>query len=60
MDMGQSNNICYFDTSEHSGTMLELIERNDGIVSLFGMIAKAADEWDGSRPMRTIAALMAG
>ena len=60
MDMGQSNNICYFDTSEHSGTMLELIERNDGIVGLFGMIAKAADEWDSSRPMRTIADLMAG
>jgi len=34
MDMGQSNNICYFDTSAHNGAMLELIERNDGIVGL--------------------------
>jgi hypothetical protein len=40
--------------------MLELIERNDGIVGLFGMIAKAAEEWDGTRPARTMAELMGG
>lgn len=57
MDMGQNNNICYFDTSAQSGNMLELIERNDGIVGLFGIITKAAEEWDGSRPARTMAEL---
>jgi len=60
MDMGQSNNICYFDTSEHNGAMLELIERNDGIVGLFSMIAQAAEAWDGTRPLRTMADLMGG
>jgi hypothetical protein len=48
MDMGVNTNICYFD------------ERNDGIVGLFGMIAQAADDWDGTRPARTMAELMGG
>lgn len=60
MDMGQSNNICYFDTSAENGAMLELIERNDGIVGLFAMIGQAAEEWDGSKPLRTMAELMGG
>ena len=59
MDMGESNNICYFDTSQHNGAMLELIERNDAIVGLFGMISQAADSWDGSQPLRTMTDLMA-
>ncbi len=60
MDMGVNTNICYFDTSAHNGSMLELIERNDGIVGLFGMIAQAAETWDGSKPARTMAELMGG
>ena len=60
MDMGINTNICYLDTSADSGNMLELIERNDGIVGLFGMITKAAEEWDGTKPTRTMAELMAG
>lgn len=60
MDMGANTNICYFDTSAESGNMVELIERNDGIVGLFAMIAKAAEEWDGTRPGRTMAELMGG
>ena len=57
MDMGKDTNICYFDTAEASGNMIELIERNDGIVGLFSLITKAADEWDGTRPLRTMAEL---
>ena len=57
MDMGINTNICYFDTSAESGNMVELIERNDGIVGLFGLIAKAAEKWDGTRPVRTMAEL---
>lgn len=57
MDMNPSN-ICYFDTSKQSGTMLELIERNEGILGLFGLISQAADGWDGSDPARSIADLM--
>ena len=37
--------------------MIELIERNDGILGLFGLIKKAADEWDGTKPLRTMAEL---
>ena len=58
MDMGPNSNICYFDTSSDSGNMLELIERNDGIIGLFERIAKAAEEWDGTKPARTMAELM--
>ena len=57
MDMGKDTNICYFDTAEVSGNMIELIERNDGILGLFGLIKKAADEWDGTKPLRTMAEL---
>lgn len=57
MDMGTNTNICYFDTAAKSGNMLELIERNDGIVGLFDMIRKAAEEWDGTKPARTMAQL---
>ena len=60
MDMGVNSNICYFDTSAASGSMLELIERNDGIVGLFAMITAAAENWDGERPLRTMADLMGG
>ncbi len=60
MDMGANTNICYFDTSAHNGAMLELIERNDGIVGLFGMIQQAAESWDGTNPARTITELMGG
>ena len=58
MDMGVNTNICYFDTSAESGNMVELIERNDGIVGLFGMITQAAATWDGTRPLRTLAELV--
>lgn len=57
MDMGKDTNICYFDTAAASGNMIELIERNDGIVGLFSLITKAADEWDGTRPLRTMVEL---
>ena len=57
MDMGASSNICYFDSSADTGTMLELIERNDSIVGLFGRVRAAADAWDGTRPLREVAEL---
>lgn len=57
MDMGVDTNICYFDTSADSGTMLELIERSDRLVGLFGMIRAAGDTWDGTRPLRKMSEL---
>ena len=57
MDMGGGSNICYFDTSADNGSMLELIERGDGIVGLFSLVAKAAADWDRTRPLREVAEL---
>ena len=57
MDMGFDTNICYFDTSAESGTMLELIERNDTLVGMFSLIRQAAVDWDGTRPLREVAEL---
>ena len=59
MDLAPSN-ICYFDTSAKNGAMLELIERNDGIVGLFGAIAAKAKSWDGTEPLRPLSKLMGG
>lgn len=58
MEMKTANQICYFDTSTANGSMLEVIERSEGIVGLFAMIAAAAENWDGSRPSRTFAELL--
>ena len=58
MDMGVTMNICYFDTSARNGAMLEVIERTDAIVGLFGLIAQAAKNWDGSNPSRSVTELM--
>ena len=58
-DMSPSN-ICYFDTTAQLGSMVEVIERNDGIVGLFALVAKAAEDWDGDRPLRPVAELMGG
>ncbi len=60
MEMVTGSQICYFDTSAANGSMLEVIERGPGIVGLFDMIGVAADEWDGTKPMRTMAELMGG
>ena len=57
MDMGVNSNICYFDTAAETGTMLELIERNDTIVGMFGRIRQAAADWDGTRPLRAVSEL---
>ena len=51
-------NICYFDTSARNGAMLEVIERTDAIAGLFGLIAQAAKNWDGSNPSRSVTELM--
>ena len=39
--------------------MLELIEKRR-YCWVIGMISQAADSWDGSQPLRTMADLMAG
>ncbi len=45
-------NFAYVDTIFHNGTMLELIEVDDGIRGAFGYMQQASEGWDGSDPIR--------
>lgn len=38
---------CYVNTDFHPGGMIEIIEYDDGMMSLFKMIKNSADFWDG-------------
>jgi len=57
MELETPAKVCYVDTSAATGTMLEIIERGPGIVGLFDLIGKAAQSWDGERPIRAVAEL---
>jgi hypothetical protein len=45
--------FCYFDTESHGGTVSELIETVE-IGGFFDGIRRAAADWDGSDPVRTV------
>ena len=45
-------NFAYVDTIHHNGTMIELIEADEGVRSAFGFMRKASEDWDGSDPIR--------
>lgn len=57
MELNTGSMISYFDTSAANGAMLEVITRNEGTEGLFAMIAQAAQDWDGDRPVREVAEL---
>ena len=44
--------FAYVDTILHNGTMLELIETDEKMLSTFAYMQKAADGWDGCEPIR--------
>jgi len=48
--------FAYVDTDRlpgaHPGAMIELIERSPAIESYFERVRRAAEDWDGSRPLR--------
>jgi methylmalonyl-CoA/ethylmalonyl-CoA epimerase len=43
---------AYVDTVSHGGTMIELIEKNDVMLSAFDYMRRTAREWNGERPIR--------
>lgn len=43
---------AYVDTVSHGGTMIELIETNEAMLSAFAYMKRTAQEWDGERPIR--------
>lgn len=47
-------NFCYIDTEAHPGTITELIQLDDAMHGLFGMIREAAENWDGRDPIRRL------
>lgn len=47
-------NFGYFDARRELGCFVEVLEREPGTVGLFKTIADAADDWDGSDPIRYV------
>ena len=46
---------CWIDTTPTLGFMVELIEANPVADGIFGQFRDAAEGWDGSEPLRTLA-----
>lgn len=56
--MGRSGaRFAYYDTRPLLGCMLEVVEHLPRIEAMFGRIADAAVDWDGTDPIRSIADL---
>ena len=49
----------YFDTTPLMNCMLEVLEYNPGAEAMFQKIADAAQDWDGTDPVRGFASLLA-
>lgn len=46
--------FAYVDTDRQAGGMIELIETGPAVQAFFAKVRKAADQWDGSRPLRRL------
>jgi hypothetical protein len=46
--------FAYVDTDAHPGAMIELIETGPAVEAFFAMVRKAAENWDGTRPLRRL------
>jgi hypothetical protein len=51
-DVGPRGRYCYFDTELHPGSVVELSETVGPKGRMFRMIREAAQNWDGSDPVR--------
>ena len=51
---GSGATFAYVDTSPVLGHMTELLTYSEDIAGLFGMIAEASIDWDGSDPIRPL------
>lgn len=49
---GEQGRFVYFDTEAHGGTVIELSDISGAKGSFFEHIRKAADGWDGGKPIR--------
>lgn len=46
--------FAFMDGTERYGHMIELYEPSPGLTGFYGMVAAAAEDWDGSDPVRTL------
>jgi methylmalonyl-CoA/ethylmalonyl-CoA epimerase len=46
--------FAYIDTDKQAGGMIELIESGPAVEAFFAKVRRAADDWDGSRPLRRL------
>ena len=49
---GDGWGVLYVDTGGGPGTLLEIIQPNEGMLGRFARIKAAAQDWDGSDPIR--------
>jgi len=49
---GTGIRFAYVDTDDHPGGMIELIEAGAAITGFFKLVRDAAQDWDGSEPIR--------
>ena len=47
-----TTHFAYYDTRPLMGCMLEVVSRNEGTEARFAEIARAAEHWDGTDPLR--------
>jgi hypothetical protein len=46
--------FAFLDTGQHDGLMVELIEDGPAIREFFTMVREAAQDWDGTEPLRRV------
>lgn len=46
--------FAYINTDQHPGGMIELIEHGPAIDGFFAMVRAAAQDWDGTKPVRRL------
>jgi hypothetical protein len=46
--------FAYLATDAQPGGMIELIERGAAVEAFFGLVRRAASDWDGTRPLRRL------
>jgi hypothetical protein len=51
---GPQGRFAYFETTGHAGTVVEISDISSGKGRFFGHVRKAAENWDGSDPVRVI------
>lgn len=59
LDNPDSPSFAYCDSSASNGHMIELLSRNEGMEQMFAGLRQQAAGWDGLRPIREFAELLA-